>query len=421
MPPSSDPPSAPKRKTKGKKNKRKRGGQKGHKGSRRTLIPEDKVDKIEDLVPCACERCGSKHLHVDHRHPWRHQVVEIAEILSAVVEYRIHSGLCGGCGHRTKAALPKGVTPRNFGPRLESFVAFLSGGCHLSKRHIQELLDDVFGVSISLGAITECESKVCQSLEAAYEEAHLSAQDADVAHADESGWREGLSMAWLWVLVTTSLVVFRVDRSRSQEAAKKLLKKFTGTLVCDRYGGYNIHQGLRQFCWAHLLRKFYAFAELPDEAGKIGEDLVEKTLLMFHWLNRVRDGTMTRKKFKKQMQKNLIDEIEAILRRGQECGQEKMAGTCKRILKTSKFLWTFVEHEQVPPTNNDAERAIRKVVLWRKGSFGTQSSRGSRFAERVLTVVGTCKRQERSVFKFLTASRFAHLNKSPYPSLLPAA
>jgi transposase len=419
-PPSSDPPGTSKKKRPNKnKKRRKRGGQKGHKGSHRNLVPEDQVNNFVDLKPSRCKRCGGRNLKIDANHPWRHQVVELLKILSEITEYRIYAGICEDCGYSTRAKLPKGVSIRNFGPRLESFVAYLTGSCHLAKRPVQELLRDVFSIFMSLGAISACEAKVSESLEIPYTEARQAAEKVDMAHADESGWREGLSTAWLWVFVTTYLTVFMVDKRRSQEAAKQLLNKFKGILVCDRYGAYNIHKGLRQFCWAHLLRKFYGFSELSGEAGQIGKQLVDKTHLMFHWLNRVRDGTMKRKTFKKKMQKLKVD-IEALLRHGDQSGHAKMAGSCKRILKLSKYLWTFIDHEQVPPTNNEAERAIRTVVLWRKGSFGTQSERGSRFVERILTVVASCRRQGRSAFEFLTESRRTHLNGSPVPTLLPA-
>jgi transposase len=420
LPPSSDPPSTNKKPPrKNKKRKRKRGGQKGHKGSCRQMLPEDQVDHFVDLTPCSCERCGGLKLKTDPNDPWRHQVVELQEILTQITEYRMHNGICKKCGHHTRASLPNEVSTRNFGPKLESFVAYLSGSGHLSKRRIQELLQDVFKTSMSLGAISGCEATVSESLKVAYIEAHQAAEKVDIAHADESGWREGLSTAWLWVMVTNYLVVFMVDKRRSQEAAKRLLNKFDGILVCDRYGAYNIHKGLRQFCWAHLLRHFYGFSELPGEAGRIGEKLVSKTHTMFHWLHRVRDGTMERKDFKDRMQKLKV-EIEDLLILGKQCGQKNISGTCKQIMKKSHYLWIFVEHEQVPPTNNEAERAIRKVVLWRKGSFGTQSERGSRFVERILTTISTCRKQGRSVFEFLTDSRLAHINRTPFPTLLPS-
>ncbi len=92
---------------------------------------------------------------------------------------------------------------------------------------------------------------------------------------------------------------------------------------------------------------------------------------------------------------------------------------CREILKVRQALWTFVHLEGVEPTNNAAERAIRPGVLWRKGSFGTQSAQGSRFVEAMMTVVATLKQQQRHPLDYLTAACEAALRDEAAPSLLP--
>ena len=99
----------------------------------------------------------------------------------------------------------------------------------------------------------------------------------------------------------------------------------------------------------------------------------------------------------------------------------KTAGTCRDILKRREALWTFVQVKGVEPTKNTAERSIRPGVLWRKGSFGTQSADGSRFVESMLTVVTTLKQQQRNVLEYLTAACEAALRGEAAPSLLPAS
>ena len=99
----------------------------------------------------------------------------------------------------------------------------------------------------------------------------------------------------------------------------------------------------------------------------------------------------------------------------------KTAGTCRDILMRREALWTFVQVAGVEPTNNAAERAIRPGVLWRKGSFGTQSEEGSRFVESMMTVVSTLKQQQRNVLEYLTAACEATLRGEAAPSLLPAS
>jgi transposase len=109
-----------------------------------------------------------------------------------------------------------------------------------------------------------------------------------------------------------------------------------------------------------------------------------------------------------------------LLRRGQVSPDRKAAALCRELSKWWPALWTFARVEGVEPTNNGAERALRPAVLWRKGSFGSASEAGSRFAERLLTVVATCRQQGREVLDFLVAVGTAALQGTAAPSLLPA-
>jgi hypothetical protein len=102
-----------------------------------------------------------------------------------------------------------------------------------------------------------------------------------------------------------------------------------------------------------------------------------------------------------------------------ECGHAKTSRTCKNLLKVKSALWTFVDHEGIEPTNNFGEQIIRLAVMWRRVSFGTQSERGNRFVERMLTVTATCRQQDRNVLDYVTAAVEAKLNGTAAPSLLP--
>jgi len=92
----------------------------------------------------------------------------------------------------------------------------------------------------------------------------------------------------------------------------------------------------------------------------------------------------------------------------------------QNILKLEQALWTFVDHEGVEPTNNDAERALRRAVIWRRRSFGTQSETGSQFVERIMTTVTTLRQQKRDVLDYLVTASHANLLGLTAPSLLPA-
>jgi len=415
-PPSSDPPWTPPRRR--KRAGRKRGGQRGHKGTTRSLLPPDQVDEIVEVKPEKCRRCGRK-LPGDDPAPRRHQVADMPEVKPTVTEYRRHTLSCAGCGARTTAELPSGAPRGAFGPRAQAIVGVSSGVYHLSKRTTEAMMGDFFGLDMSLGSVSACEQAVSDSLCEPVAEAKGYVEAAPVKHSDETGWREGKKRAWLWSAVTSAVTVFLVHASRGGKAARELLGSFSGILVSDRWNGYNGWKTRRrQLCWAHLIRDFTAFAEASGPAGRIGEELLDQTKRMFQWWHRVRDGTLKRSSFREYM-RPVRRRVEDLLRDGASCGAGKMSRSCEKMLKLAPALWTFVRVEGVEPTNNAAERAIRPGVLWRKGSFGTDSARGSRFVERIMTVAATCRQQGRNVLDYVTRACEAALRCEPAPSLLP--
>ena len=420
-PPSSDPPGAVRRGA--NPTGRKPGGQPGHKGHKRELLPVEQVDCVVRLAPDTCGHCrGPVVEKPEAPEPFRHQVTELPPVKPHVTEYRQCFGYCGDCDAWTSAPLPAGVSTSAFGPRLTALVALLSGQYHLSKRMVQDLLSSVLGVKLSLGSVTKLEANVSAALEAPVEEARQHVRRAVIAHLDETGWREGRRKAWLWTAVTSMATVFVIAASRGAAVAKQMLgEDFTGFLVTDRWSAYgwaDLH--LRQVCWSHLVRDFQGFVDRGGRGAVLGKQLLEQTRWMFKWWHRVRDGTLSRRAFERRM-RGVEREVGRLLRNAAVCPERKTAGMAKEILKLAPALWTFVQVEGLEPTNNTAERAIRPAVLYRKGCFGTHSPGGSRFVERMLTVVATLKQQKRNVLEFLTTAYEAHLRGLPSPSLLPAA
>ena len=417
-PPSSDPPWADRPKPKPRsKGKRPRGGQKGHVGHRRELLPPEDVRNTYDVHPEHCGSCGSANLVDDGSEPVRHQVTDLPPVVPFTDEWRLHLGLCGDCGAATRAELPAGVPRSNFGPVLTALVALLTAVYKVGKRGVQELLSDVFGVGMSLGAVSNCERQVSEAVAESVEAAHQYVQDQQVANADETSWKERAKKVWLWVMATANVSVFFILPGRSAECARFVLGRFKGILVSDRYKGYLFYSmGHRQICWAHLCREFQAMSERGYITGEIGDELLELTDKMFEWWHRVRDGTMKRSTFRTYMGP-VRRRVEELLERGAACSAVR--GKFKDILLHRKALWTFVRVEGVPPTNNHAEQQVRHGVVLRKVSLGTQSERGSRFVERMLTVVATLRKQGRNVHGFLTEACHARVVGAPAPSLLP--
>ena len=418
-PPSSDPPQ-PQRPSR-PRGKRRRGGQLGHPGHTRTLLPVEAVNEVVVIKPEECTQCHAL-LSGDDPKPWRHQVIEIPPITPVVTEYQWHQLACPACGAITRAPWPAGVPSGTYGPRVQATVALCTGAYRLSKRTTQQAMAEVFGVPMSVGTISQLEQATTAAVATPVEEARTYVHEQAVAHLDETSWRQGGKRAWLWVAVTSVVTVFVVRMSRGGHVARELLgETFSGILVTDRYSAYNWYPvRWRQLCWAHLLRDFEAMRGRGGRSEEIGDALLAQAHQMFTWWHRVREGTLKRSTFRSYMTP-LRREVEWLLEAGSRCGVPTTAGTCRDILKRCEALWTFVQVEGVEPTNNTAERSIRPGVLWRKGSFGTQSEEGSRFVESMMTVVSTLKQQQRNVFEYLTAACEAALRGEAAPSLLLAS
>ena len=376
------------------------------------------MSETTEVKPSACRRCG-KRLFGNDIDPLRHQVVEIPRVIAKVVEFRLHALACTDCQITTQARLPAGVPTSPFGPRLQAMMAVCAGSYHLSKRMIEELVADFFGVEVSLGSVSNLEQETSEAIAEPVREAVAHVQEQPVVHADETGWTEAKKKAWLWAAIAGNVAVFLIRRSRGKEVAKELLgRAFWGILNSDRWCAYNwVPTRSRQLCWAHLIRHFKAFEQYGKDAKALGLALQARCdAMMAHW-HRVRDGTLLRSSFQQYM-RPLRREIADLLRRGATCSSAKVASMCREILVHEEALFTFVRVTGVDPTNNAAERAIRPAVLWRKGSFGTGSANGSRFVERILTIVTTLRLQKRNVLDFVTAACEARLHGSPAPSLL---
>lgn len=397
------------------------GGQKGHRGTSRALLPPEQVDAIVDHVPGSCARCGRRAATNALVDPTRHQVLDVPRIKPSVIEHRCWAYACR-CGTTTRATLPADVPRGICGARLLATIALLTGVFRLSRRNAQRALSVLFGVDIALGTLSEAEQIVSESVQVADARARAYVQKQPVLHMDETSWRERRGGAWLWVAATSLVTVFMIAAGRGTETAKRLIGRFSGTLVTDRLATYDFWAiSHRQVCWAHLIRTFRSLAETTEGciAHRIGTALVVQSEKLFAAWHRVRDGTLTRAQFETAM-RPMRREILALLREGASCGVTKVMSRCKGIYKHRRALFSFARLDGVEPTNNCAERALRHGVILRKTSFGTHSAGGSRFLERMLTVTETLRQQHRDVLEFLVDAVHAHFTQARSPSLLPS-
>jgi transposase len=421
-PPSANPPGAPKP-VKKEPTGRKPGGQPGHSAQTRVRLPPELVTKTKNIFPQNCEKCRHELPRAagpEDPEPLWHQIVEAPKVLVDVTEYLAHARTCPKCRHQTQAAIPAEIRAHGYGARFIAIVSALTGTYCGSKRDAEAIVETIFGVPISVGTIVAAERETSAALEAAHAEAAQACQEAAVNNLDETSWKLGKRLCWLWTAVNPTCTFFLIHSKRGAEGLNALFKKaFEGIAITDRwvvYGRYGVYQ--RQLCWAHLIRDFQALFETSGPGKKFGEELLCLADDVFHYWHRVRDGTLKRSSMRKY-----VDQQRPWLRdfmaQGAMCGCAKTAAVCANLLKWEPALWTFVRVEGVEPTNNAAERALRKAVMWRKRSFGCKSEAGCRFVERILTTVKTLQQHKRPVLEYLVESIVVRRQGRPAPKLLP--
>ena len=416
-PPSSDPIGL-KRKPPTPPTGRKSGGQPGHTKAQRPLVPPEKLRSSTDCRPRSCRRCTSPLLG-DDPEPLIHQVADLPKIEPIVDQFRLHRLTCSQCGTTTCGTLPEGVPTGCFSPYTQAVLATLAGAYRLSKRQIQQLTADLFGLTISTGMISKLEKQSAAALAEPYDELARSVLEAEAVNIDETGWREDRHKAWLWVTVTALATVFTIARHRSAAVARRLLgDKEDQVVSSDRFKSYDwLWAYWRQVCWSHLRRDFQAMIDRGGPGEAIGRQLLELSDRLFAAWHRARDGTLSERSFQQRILR-LMPQVKRALEEGTKCRCASTAGTCTEILRVEEGLWNFVWFPGVEPTNNVAERTLRHAVIWRRISGGTASESGSRFVERMLTVVATCRQQGRNVLEYLTSCFEADRRGQSIPSLL---
>ena len=417
-PPSTDPPSynpMPPREPRG----RKRGGQPGHRGHTRQLVPPEEVDHVIDLKPQRCTRCGQRLRGADPQAE-RHQVSEVPPVRVEVTEYRRHSLCCSACGAVTRADWPAGVARTSFGSRAQAIIGYLTGRLSASHRDVVEAMAVLYGLPLSTGSVAAIQRQVSAALGAPVEQARHFVCRQKAQYVDETGWRETGQQKWLWVNATADVTAFHVLDGRSADDARQVINQSAkGVVATDRYWSYNwLPHRLRQVCWAHLQRDFQAMVERGGESEQMGRALLKQVKRLFTLWHKVRDGDLCRAQLQTAI-KPVRRKVKELLEAGARAGHQKTRNTCGNILKVERSLWAFVRAEGVEPTNNAAERALRRAVLWRRKSFGTQSAEGSRFVERILTAVTTLRQQGRAVLEYLNEACRSALSGKACQGLLP--
>ena len=412
------------------KSRRKPGGQAGHPGHARPLVPADRVTHVIEVFPTACRHCDpplSARGRVVTGGPRRHQVTELPPIEAHVTEYRCVSVVCPACRKATQAAVPAEVTGQ-FGPQLTALIAYLTVVCRLPRRLVRALLEDALHIPLSLGSTQAAWEEASAAVDGPCHELEQALRHEPVLNGDETGHRTNGEKRWLWAVVAAQFVVYRIATTRAADVLVALLGDvLAGVLCSDRWKPYQTyHQGALQFCWAHFKRNVLGAQELAKttEAARFCRDALALHARLFRLWYRFRGDPAARGRPLTRAQ--LIGKVLPLQRQFFALGERHLDSPSRDVRNLAVALFAhheqffvFVHHEGVEPTNNAAERALRTAVQWRKIMFGNRSSNGELAVARLLTVTRTCQMQQLNVLVYLTAAIRAHRRRQIVASLLP--
>ena len=382
------------------KSDRKQGAQVGHKGHSRDRMEANEIIKI-DLDSRQCE-CGGE---IGIITPRIHQKIDIPEIKPHVIDYHLERGRCKVCDKRKSSSLPTNVTSDLFGPRVKAAIGSLSGFYKNSKREVESILKDLFNVSISVGTVSNNEARITTKCNEAYEDIELALSYSPLVHMDETSHYNKGKLGWCWGFFSEDASLIKLEKTRGKKVLENsVFGPKDSVIVTDRYAAYNyFDEANRQLCWSHLARDFERFAhsrhqevkpigayltQVADEIFALKKALLAERIDVLRFLRRAK---VLRKRTWYYL-KNITCLEDA----------QHAARVAQNIMKSEDMMWKFLDDpKNIPLTNNHAEQQIRHYVTYRKNSYFTQSERGNRFLERIISLYLTWKKRAQNPVKNL--------------------
>ena len=371
-------------------------------GKSRTLFSADRVDAHVQCTRANCPSCDSAAIELCPTTGERWQQAELPEVKALVTEYELLKYRCTECGKNSTASLPSGIPDSAFGPRLMGLLATLTGVLHVSKREAIQLIKDLYDVDMGVGSVPNIEERVAAALDSIYERIYqFVMKHRFCTYFDETGWRDQGKRHYVWLATCQQAAVYRIDRNRSLAAFQRLIRKenWTAPGVTDRYAVYAHFQD-HQYCLAHLIREFKGYGERNGLDRVIGKALEEEFRLSCRIHSEYRAGKIPLEKRNKRLGARKR-RVQYWLEDGFANGSDALSKLCDTLLDNFMKLWRFTQILGMEPTNNIAERDLRKLVIWRRKSYGTRSDRGKRFVERIATVAQTVRKQAGNVLCYV--------------------
>jgi transposase len=373
---------------------KKRGGKPGHPGKSRQRVEPDVV--IECHLDC-CPDCGADLSETEQKLVGRSQVTEIPPIKPVVVEAERYGCHCPQCQQFQTADYPAGLEPeRVFGARLEMLVTWLHQLQHLSYLRLQQVMHLLFGVLISLGALSNLVQRTARRLEPAHQAIRDDIRASQVVQSDETGARVNGDNQWQWVFVTDNATYHVISASRGSGTIETVMGEAVPLVwVSDLFSAQGkANSTYRQVCLAHQQRDLqYAIdAERSAWAWRVQ-----------HLFLRAQRLAKQRSQLSVQLYHRAVTQLEteADTLWNFPLSTPEALRLQRRYRKHRAALFVFLHHPQVPPDNNASERALRNSVIHRKVSGGFRSETGAQAHAIVVSVADTARKRNQDVLAVL--------------------
>ncbi len=389
---SSIPPSQGRKPTRAERRAAKR--RKGHPGVFRALAANP--DRIIESLAQRCPHCAHALTPADQSGFHAYDHIELPPIRPVTTRIHRHRGVCPSCRRGFSAPPPAGMPPGSpFGPDLTALILHLHVTQAIGFERLVRLLDEVFGIRLSEGAIANMLARVGTPLTVAAETAAAAVRNSKVVASDETSARVAGKNWWQWVLLSSTAVRHLIVDSRGAVVLTGFLGQTKPDVwVADRYAAQAGHGKERQLCLAHLLRD----AQYAIDAGDIGfapgfQKLLRRATAIGQRRPELKDTTLAQ--YRADLDRRL-DRLLAISPTA-EAGR-KLA---RAIRQCRGDLFVFITDRDVPATNNDCERALRPSVIFRKVTGGFRSQWGARTYADALSVIATGRLHGRSALQAL--------------------
>ncbi|MEO0645072.1 MAG: IS66 family transposase [Cyanobacteria bacterium J06650_10] len=378
---------------------KKPGRKPGHRGAWRQSPPPSERDEHIEVPLSLCPDCRHD-LDISNQRAIEQTIIEAPVVVPRIIRLRTYRNHCSHCEtqvsshHPLQVSTATGAAGTHLGPRALGLAATLNKDLKLTMRKSTQVLNQLLGLTLSPGGLSQALDRVAGQVEGDYEQTLETLRASEVIHTDETGWWVGGSGYTLWVYTNKDSTYYQVVSSRNRATAEAILgKDFKGVLVSDCLSVYDGIEGEQQKCYAHHLKALSK--ALQSEAGKGSAYLLELRALLHTamLLKRLQDGLPDdQRQALRQALETRFEQLLVTPRPPDNKGQQEEK-VRNRLRKQQDHLFTFLDHPAVDATNNLAERQLRPAVISRKLSCGNKTTDGANTWAILASLAATAQQQ----------------------------